>query len=214
MSGLKSPAPTLSQLKVSLKNLRKSLDPVIDGPLEALTLQIEEANQDGKLQSAQLYVSMAYVVLDLVWILLKVSGIDPVSHPVTADLQRVQEYLTKVHNISKRGIGQADDEKGADKPAPVDHAKVARFLRHALGTAASGKRTIFADDGSVERIVDAGTNEEGENKDESNVGREDSPGWEQRTSKQAKRQTVKAEKALRKASKAIESSKKRHRKAE
>lgn len=213
MSGLKSPAPTLVQLRTSLENLRKSLDPVTAEPLEALTLQIEEANRDGKLQSAQLYVSMAYVVLDLVWILLKVSGVDTLSHPVTADLQRVQEYLTKVHKVSKRQ--SQDEEEESERPAPVDKAKVGRFLRHALGVGASGKRTIFADDGSIERVVDAGAVPKTEEATEkSDGGEEESSKWEQTKSKKAKRQAVKAEKALRKASKSIESSKKKHRKGE
>jgi len=213
MSGLKSPAPTLAQLRNSLSSLRKSLDPVLLEPLDALTLQIEESNQDGKLQSAQLYVSMAYVVLDLVWILLKVSGTDTVSHPVTADLQRVQEYLTKVHKASK-GKDQEGDKEQEEKPAPVDKAKVGRFLRHALGTAASGKRTIFADDGTIEKVVDAGPSEREESNEKSDNGEQDSQEWEQTTSKKAKRQTVKAEKALRKAAKAMGSSHKSHKKVE
>ena len=220
MSGLKSPAPTLTQLRTSLEGLQGALSPLSAGSLEALAAQIEECNDDGKLQSAQLHVSLAYVVLDLVWILLKVAGVDPLTHPVTGDLQRVQEYLTKVHKVSKRQDtlgGEEEQGQARDGPAPVDKGKVGRFLRHALGAAASGKRTIFADDGSVERIVDAGTSkDEGEEKG-SGVGKDSGDGreaaeWEQAGSKKAKRQAIKADKALRKASNAMKSKQKKPKK--
>lgn len=168
MSGLKSPAPTLTQLQTSLKSVRTALGPVLAQSLESLTNTIEEINSsDGKLQSAQMYISIAYVVLDLVWILLKVSGVDPTTHPVTSDLVRVQEYLEKVHKISLRNSqDEEEEEEVQEKPGPIDKAKVGRFLRHALGTAASGKRTVFAEDGTVERVVDV-NDQEKEKKQES-----------------------------------------------
>jgi exosome complex protein LRP1 len=213
MSGLKSPAPTIVQLRSSLASLQTALDPVLAQSLEALTTSIEEVNRDGKLQSAQMYVSLAYVVLDLVWILLKVSGVDPASHPVTEDLKRVLEYLQKVHKLSN---GKGDEQQEVkDRPAPIDKGKVGRFLRHALGTSAQGKRTVFAEDGSVQKIVIGGDtgkeSGEDEEKREQEEGKEKASGEKGPTvSSKAKRNMLKAEKALKKASDAISSSRKKH----
>lgn len=216
MSGLKSPAPTLVQLRSSLSTLQTALDPVLAQSLEVLTASIEEGNQDGKLQSAQMYVSLAYVVLDLVWILLKVSGVDPVSHPVTEDLKRVLEYLQKVHRLSN-GNGDEQQEAVKVKPAPIDKAKVGRFLRHALSTPGQGKRTVFAEDGSVQKIVVGGdSEEEGGGNDEERVDEQEEGKGKSSTveepsiSSKAKRQMLKAEKALRKASETIALSSKKH----
>jgi exosome complex protein LRP1 len=210
MSGLKSPAPTVAQLRASLKSLQTALDPVMAQSLEELTSSIEESNKDGKLQSAQMYVSMAYVILDLVWILLKVSAIDPVTHPVTNDLKRVSEYLHKVHGVS---TGEEQKEEVKENRAPIDKGKVGRFIRHALGTTAQGKKTLFGDDGSVQKIVEAGEAQEeaGEGAEEQ---KEKSPIAEASlTSNKGKGQLLKAEKALKKASDAMaSSSKKKHKK--
>lgn len=215
MSGLKSPAPTLAQLQSSLKRLQIALDPLLAQSLESLTDTIEQVHSsNGKLQSAQIHVSMAYVVLDLVWILLKVSGVDPTSHPVTSDLVRVQEYLQKVHKISNRSNQDKEEKEAQEKAGPVDTAKVGRFLRHALGTAASGKRTVFAEDGTVEKVVDASSAgkkmDQDEEREDEEEEEEESPQSENSSSKKAKRQALQAEKALRKASEAMTLSRKKH----
>lgn len=217
-SSLKSPAPIVAQLKATLKDLQIALDPVTAQSIESLKSKIEESSKQngGKLQSAQMYVSLAYVILDLVWILLKVSGVDPKTHPVTNDLVRVQEYLKKVHTASKRHEqkqpGSAEMEE--NKPAPVDRAKVGRFLRHALGTPASGKKTVFAEDGTVSEVVEAGkSSEEGQAIESVEAENDETSEWKKATSKKAVRQAQKAEKALKKAASSITSNdKKRHKK--
>ena len=230
MSSLKSPAPTVAQLRSSLKNLQKALDPITAQSLESLTSQIEEqqrkqtgsTSSNGKLQSAQLNISLAYVILDLVWILLKTSAVDTVPHPVTNDLLRVQEYLTKVHNVSKRHeekeqiggeIGGEKTEEDEERPGAVDKGKVGRFLRHALGVAAKGKRTVFADDGSIQKVVEAGRSEEKRPRDDERkqveTKTDKSSEWTTTSSKKAQRQ---AEKELKKAAEAIAKKDKRDKK--
>lgn len=156
---LKSPAPVLAELKKLLSGLEEVLKPLLTRNFSSLTAELESRTKtvhdrtvhSGKLESAQLQASLAYVILDLVWIMLKVDAKDPNGHPVAAELKRVQGYLEKVHKLDSENPG-----KGEAHPAPaVDREKAARFIQGALG-----KRTIFAEDGSVQRVVDAGEEEQ------------------------------------------------------
>lgn len=150
-----SPLSTLQQLRSQLEGLKLALTPILEGgTLERLTLALENSNEPGsskltgRLHSAQLQSSLAYVLLDLVWILLKLNGSDTHSHPVTEELNRVQRYLLKVHQADNDHV-----EEQRQAPA-VDAQKGDRFIKGALG-----KRTIFAEDGTVESVVDAGTSD-------------------------------------------------------
>lgn len=150
MATLQSPAAKLATLRSQLEDLNEALKPVLQKEsLASLTTALESFNEPGsskltgRLQSAQLQSSLAYVLLDLVWILLKINGTDPHAHPVTEELKRVQEYLIKVHKADKEPV---DSQRDAP---PVDAEKASRFIKGALG-----KRTIFAEDGTIEKIVD------------------------------------------------------------
>lgn len=141
---LQSPAPLLEELSSSLRHLETTLDPLLARKLTMLTQKLEsgssiassqaakaaasgedseaksknEANIElsGKLDSARLNASVAYVLLDLIWsestrcsvqgfslrkdfslclVYLKVKGIDPTTHPVMAELvrQRFQDGI-------------------------------------------------------------------------------------------------------------------------
>jgi hypothetical protein len=89
MSALNDPAPTLATLRSALATLTSTLDPLLASPLSALAQQLESgssqtqakhaervqtksgeasrAELDGRLDAARLNVSVAYVLLDLVW---------------------------------------------------------------------------------------------------------------------------------------------------
>lgn len=209
MNSLKSPAPVIKRLRSLLQDLNASLDPITSQPLDQLTTTLEnrtktESNSKddviltGRLESAQLQSSLAYILLDLVWILLKVHGTDPISHPVTAELKRVQQYLEKVHKTDKNLIATNGKQSGS---APeIDQGKASRFIKGALGSnsgsRSTGKRTVFAEDGTVERIVPVGSEQvESETKDESTDAKEDNGqstidgdegNWEQPRSKRRK----------------------------
>lgn len=74
-----SPAPTLAKLSESLTTLAQTLDPLLAQPFQELREKLEggssvtangEGEKDelgGKLDAARMQVSVAYVVLDLVW---------------------------------------------------------------------------------------------------------------------------------------------------
>lgn len=171
MSSLKSPAPIVKQLRSLLQDLNKSLDPVTSQSLDKLTNTLESRTKagsssndvilTGRLESAQVQSSLAYILLDLVWILLKVNGTDPASHPVTAELKRVEQYLKKVHDMDKNVI--AANFKNDQSSHRIDQGKASRFIKGALGSnngnQSTGKRTVFAEDGTVQKVVPVGSEE-------------------------------------------------------
>lgn len=76
--------------------------------LEAQDAKARASDPDAPLQhritAAKTLVSAAYVYLDAIWMCLKTKGVDPTTHPVHAELERVHSYFAKV----KRATG--DDE--------------------------------------------------------------------------------------------------------
>lgn len=71
----------------------------------------------GRLQGAKLLVSAAYVYLDLLWMHLKATGVDPTTHPVHNELQRVHAYFAK--------LKQAEPEA---RPLHVDSGAAKRIV--------------------------------------------------------------------------------------
>ena len=73
MSSLtKSPLPTLQAVSSSFAALQEVLEPLLgEHTLEAITQTLQEredpSDLEGRLDSARLQVSVAYVLLDLVW---------------------------------------------------------------------------------------------------------------------------------------------------
>ncbi|KAN0060413.1 hypothetical protein ACQY0O_007743 [Thecaphora frezii] len=157
----KSPLPILKKLSTSLTSLDTILHPLLEGyTLEDITnnLQFGEDGADrndddlaGRLDSARLQVSVAYVLLDLVWIYLKTKGINPTTHPVMGELERVKSYFAKIKAVQNR-----ENEEAHMK---LDKSAAGRFIRAALSgndsspssatsaaAAAAGKHTKFDDD--------------------------------------------------------------------
>ncbi|EST06507.1 Sas10/Utp3/C1D [Kalmanozyma brasiliensis GHG001] len=147
MSSLRqSPLPTLSALSGAFTELNSTLAPLLAQNYEALNaaLQANSAAKDGedelhgRLDAARMQVSVAYVLMDLVWILLKVKGVDPTGHPVMMELERVKGYFGKIKGVQE---GQKEDSK-----TRVDKSAAGRFIRAALagdGSPAGGKHTKF-----------------------------------------------------------------------
>ncbi len=58
-------------------------------------------------------VSAAYVLMDLVWILLKTKGVDPTNHPVMQELERVKSYFGKIKRVQENE--KEEPGKGGNK---------------------------------------------------------------------------------------------------
>ncbi|PWN89368.1 hypothetical protein FA10DRAFT_267937 [Acaromyces ingoldii] len=187
-SSLRSPAPTVAQLRTLLDSLHASLNPVISSELSQLTSQLESrtsadasvsvsstgsSGHKGKLDAGRLQTSLAYVLLDLVWILFKLNGTDASKHPVLVELERVKGYFTKFQAAEKDqgGSSSSSTREGGHNRAVSreDQDKVERFVTHALGKGKGeimGRLIRFDDDGEEEDKKADGAEEDRKKKQE------------------------------------------------
>ncbi|KAK0558346.1 hypothetical protein OC844_005226 [Tilletia horrida] len=130
----------------------------------------------GRLHAARMHASLAYLLLDALWILMKTRGITlPAHHPLHAELERARKYVGKIKHASEGGGGgggaagsSSSREKDAVQAAQegpqrrVEQGPAGRFVRAALASnnsSAKGKLTKFADDEDeeeAEMVVDYG----------------------------------------------------------
>ncbi|PWZ01438.1 hypothetical protein BCV70DRAFT_198867 [Testicularia cyperi] len=160
MSSLRqSPLPTLQSLSASFGDVQTLLEPLFFYKYEQLSSALQanssapalsaasDSNDElrGRLDAARMQVSAAYVLLDLVWILLKIKGIDHTSHPVMQELERVKSYFKKIQSAQAK-------EKEEESQPKLDKSAAGRFIRAALVCAApeslQGKHTKFDEDTS------------------------------------------------------------------
>ncbi|OBZ79810.1 Nuclear nucleic acid-binding protein C1D [Grifola frondosa] len=106
----------LSALTDSLDDLEAKLDPLFAQTLPESVVGLET------IQQAKLQVVLPYLVYDLIFIYLKTRGIDPKTHPVITELDRVRQYFEKIK----------DAENPAKRKVAVDKAVANRFIKHAI----------------------------------------------------------------------------------
>ncbi|WVQ80625.1 hypothetical protein IAT38_002730 [Cryptococcus sp. DSM 104549] len=111
-----SPADTLASLTTSLDALEAAL-----APLEAQQWS-ETIGELAPLERAKMDVLAAYTVNDLVWVYLKMKGVDPSTHEVTSELERIKKYYGKVKSI---------EEPEAPR-STIDAAAAKRFVLNSL----------------------------------------------------------------------------------
>ncbi|KAF9074985.1 Sas10/Utp3/C1D family-domain-containing protein [Rhodocollybia butyracea] len=111
----------LKTLSSSLDEVEAAIEPLFSGEqtLPEILLALEP------LQQAKLQTALPYLVYDLVFIYLKTRGIDPKSHPVINELDRVRQYFEKIKNA----------ENPAVRVTQVDKAAATRFIKHAISQA-------------------------------------------------------------------------------
>ncbi|RPD82251.1 C1D-domain-containing protein [Lentinus tigrinus ALCF2SS1-7] len=115
----------LATLNDSLDDLEDKLEPLLSQTLPESLLPLET------IQQVKLNVAIPYLVYDLVFIYLKTRGIDPKTHPVVAELDRVRQYFDKIKNAE-------DPEK---RKTAVDKAAANRFIKHAIAQAKESSQT-------------------------------------------------------------------------
>ncbi|KAI0828907.1 hypothetical protein BC628DRAFT_1178282 [Trametes gibbosa] len=106
----------LDALNDSLDDLEGKLEPLFAQTLPETLLPLET------IQQVKLNVAIPYLVYDLMFIYLKTRGIDPKTHPVVAELDRVKQYFDKIKNAE-------DPEK---RNTALDKAAANRFIKHAI----------------------------------------------------------------------------------
>ncbi|KAF9055956.1 Sas10/Utp3/C1D family-domain-containing protein [Panaeolus papilionaceus] len=115
----------LASLSASLDDLESILDPLFAQPLADTIVGLEP------LQQAKLQTLIPYVAYDLIFVYLKTRGIDPKTHPVISELDRIRQYFEKVNKA---------ENPPAERRTELDKAAAARFIKHAI-TEAKWKKT-------------------------------------------------------------------------
>jgi len=111
----------LQSLSSDFLDLEDQLAPLFAQSLPETLVDIEP------IQAAKLQTVIAYVVYDLIFIYLKTKGINPKSHPVISELDRVKQYFTKIQNA----------ENPPKRATELDKAAASRFIKHAISEAQS-----------------------------------------------------------------------------
>ncbi|KAK7686685.1 hypothetical protein QCA50_010285 [Cerrena zonata] len=106
----------VSTLTKSLDELEAKLEPLLAQSLPETLVGLEP------IQQAKLQVAIPYLVYDLIFIYLKTKGVDPKTHPVIKELDRIRQYFDKIKNAE-------DPEK---RRTTVDKAAANRFIKHAI----------------------------------------------------------------------------------
>lgn len=138
------PSGIISKLEKELDAVDQSVKGAFDRPLADILKDLEAKDamaraQDPnvplhhRLSAAKTLVSALYVYLDVIWMYLKSKGVDPSSHPVHRELERVQAYFSKLK----------ETEKPDEKRLRVDGDAVKRMVSAA--TQSTSKHTRFED---------------------------------------------------------------------
>ncbi|KAH8997415.1 hypothetical protein EDB92DRAFT_1813852 [Lactarius akahatsu] len=126
----------LSTLSSSLDELENGLAAMLSQSLPELLLGLDT------IQQAKLQVVIPYLVYDLVFVYLKTKGLDPKTHPVVAELDRVRQYFDKIK----------DSEDPAKRQFAIDRAAATRFIKHAIAQAKDAPPTPTPEPGPSTRV--------------------------------------------------------------
>lgn len=141
------PSGIISKLEKEIDAVEKSVKTAFDRPLAEILKDCESKDAKARaadaevplhhrLSAAKALVSASYVYLDAIWMYLKSKGVDPASHPVHRELERVQAYFPKLK----------ETENPQEKPKQrLDTDAVKRMV-----SAATGTHTRFDDSHAAE----------------------------------------------------------------
>ncbi|TDL28159.1 C1D-domain-containing protein [Rickenella mellea] len=115
-SSKKKLSAKVDSLSASLDGLETALDPLVSQTLPETLLSLDN------LQQAKLQTLLPYLINSLIFIYLKTRGMDPKTHEVVAELNRVKAYFEK--------IKEAEDP--AKRRSEIDKAAASRFIKHAI----------------------------------------------------------------------------------
>ncbi|KAH8119982.1 C1D-domain-containing protein [Phellopilus nigrolimitatus] len=113
----------VSAVSASLDELEAKLDPLFSQPLQDTVASLDT------LQQAKMQVVLPYLINDLIFIYLRTRGVDPKTHPVVAELDRVRQYFSKIKDA---------EDAGKKKTTGIDKAAAGRFIKHAISQARQG----------------------------------------------------------------------------
>ncbi|KZV87489.1 hypothetical protein EXIGLDRAFT_620572 [Exidia glandulosa HHB12029] len=141
----------VEKLNDALDGLEESLEPLLAKPMsETLT------GMTGALDQAKLNVLVPYMVHDLIFIYLKTIGVDPKTHAVVAELERIKQYFAK--------IKQAEDPE--KRRLAIDREAAGRFIKHAIAQAKAAEQR----DATAAQKQEEGMDVDGAEQAESSTG--------------------------------------------
>ncbi|KAL5519177.1 hypothetical protein ACEPAH_860 [Sanghuangporus vaninii] len=119
-SSIKKQINKVTALSESLRELEEKLEPLFSKPLPDTLGSLDT------LQQAKLQVLLPYLINDLIFIYLKTRGIDPKTHAVVSELERVKQYFEKIKNAER---------SNQQRTTEIDKAAAGRFIKHAISEA-------------------------------------------------------------------------------
>lgn len=160
------PTSTVSSLNEQVLALKSAVEATFNKPMAEILADLEATDADaraqdanaalqGRLTGAKLLVSAAYVFLDVIWskfffpdtVYLKSKGVDPKTHPVHMELERVHTYFAKL----KKAEHSDGDTASAGPSQRIDAAAASRMVAAAAGE--KRKHTRFDEDEEKPRPV-------------------------------------------------------------
>ncbi|KAI3625944.1 hypothetical protein CBS9595_001305 [Malassezia furfur] len=152
------PTSTVSSLNEQVLALKSAVEATFNKPMAEILANLEATDADaraqdanaalqGRLTGAKLLVSAAYVFLDVIWMYLKSKGVDPKTHPVHMELERVHTYFAKL----KKAEHSDGDTASAGPSQRIDAAAASRMVAAAAGE--KRKHTRFDEDEEKPRPV-------------------------------------------------------------
>ncbi|KAI6112430.1 hypothetical protein EDD16DRAFT_1709790 [Pisolithus croceorrhizus] len=114
----------IAKLNKHLDELESQLEPLFSQPLAETLVRLDT------IQQAKIQVVIPYVVYDLVFVYLKSRGIDPMTHPVVRELDRVRVYFDKIKSA---------EESGQNRKPGLDKEAAERFIKHAIAQVTNAK---------------------------------------------------------------------------
>ncbi|KAK2461467.1 hypothetical protein APHAL10511_005930 [Amanita phalloides] len=125
----------LAILASSVDDLEELLEPLFAQSLPETIMSLEP------MQQAKLQTVLPYLVYDLLFIYLKARGVDPKSHPVIQELDRVKNYFRKIANAENSG--------NKEPVTKLDKAAAGRFIKNAISQAARQPTQIEASPAAI-----------------------------------------------------------------
>ncbi|TYJ56991.1 hypothetical protein B9479_002270 [Cryptococcus floricola] len=131
-----SEQPPPDQTLTSLTSHLDALEAVL-APLEAKPWS-DTTDRLSTLERTKMDVLGAYLINDLIWIYMKMKGIDPAKHEVTSELERIKVYYGKVSSAEGKEERKPSRSTmlifltlGAARPQ-IDQAAARRFVSNSL----------------------------------------------------------------------------------
>ncbi|XP_067939273.1 nuclear nucleic acid-binding protein C1D-like [Watersipora subatra] len=121
--GIEELSPIIDDVDNKISSVSESLQPLLDCPVADMAAKV------GVLQRAKIDLISLYAVNSMFWVYLKTLGINPTTHGLSKELNRVKTYLGRMK--------EAEDRKLAPR---LNKDVTKRVMRNALWSAAHRQR--------------------------------------------------------------------------